>query len=329
MPLEIEHRRSRSRSATQPRDGITIGILNNMPDTALEATEEQFSALLATAAGQGSVRLRFSSLPELTRAEAARARISSDYWPLEELLAQRPDALIVTGTEPRTPVLEEEPYWPRLVRLIEWAETHTVSSIWSCLAAHALAQALHGVRRRRLPQKRFGVFEHSIAPATPLLEGVRAPLLTPHSRWNELPVIELERAGFEVLSASEETGADLFVHTDRSLLVCFQGHPEYDGLTLLKEYRRDVGRFLRGEHPAWPHLPRGYFGEDALALIAAFRERAESARDPELLTEFPMARLTAGLTARWQPAAAAIYRNWLRHVAVARERTRKPAAARV
>ena len=328
MPLDIELHGSR-RSATHPRDSITIGLLNNMPDTALEATEQQFGALLEASAGPYAVRLRFSSLPELTRGPAARARIDAHYWPLEELLAQRPDALIVTGTEPRTPVLEEEPYWARLVRLIDWAETHTASSIWSCLAAHALAQALHGVRRRRLPEKRFGVFEHEISGDTPLLEGVRAPLLTPHSRWNELPVTELERAGFDVLSASDETGADLFVHADRSLLVCFQGHPEYDGLTLLKEYRRDVGRFLRGEHPAWPNLPRGYFGEEALGLIEAFRGRAESARDPELLAEFPMARLAAGLTARWQPGAAAIYRNWLRYVAIARERTRKPAAARV
>ncbi|MDE2263074.1 MAG: homoserine O-succinyltransferase [Gammaproteobacteria bacterium] len=329
MPLEIEHRGSRARPAGHSRDGVTIGLLNNMPDAALEATELQFGALLSAAAGARTVRLRFSSLPELSRTGAARARIDCDYWPLDELLSQRPDALIVTGTEPRTPALEEEPYWQRLVRLIEWAETHTASSIWSCLAAHALAQALCGVRRRRLPQKRFGVFGHRIAADTPLLAGVRAPLLTPHSRWNELPVADLESAGFAVLSASKETGADLFVRSGRSLLVCFQGHPEYDALTLLKEYRRDVGRFLRGEQPAWPNLPQGYFDGEALRLIAAFRERADCARDPQLLAEFPMGPLAAGLEARWQPGAAAIYRNWLQHVATAKERTRKTASVGV
>lgn len=329
MPLEIEHRGPRSRSTPRSRDSVTIGLLNNMPDAALEATELQFGALLGAAAGARTVRVRLSSLPELARGPAARARIDSDYWPLEELLSDGPDALIVTGTEPRTPVLEEEPYWNRLVRLIDWAETHTVSSIWSCLAAHAVAQTLCGVRRRRLAEKRFGVFEHRIAPGPPLLEGVRAPLLTPHSRWNELPVAELERAGFDILSASEETGADLFVRAGRSLLVCFQGHPEYESLTLLKEYRRDVGRFLRGEQPSWPTLPRGYFNDESLRLIAAFRERAAAARDPQLLSEFPMAPLAAGLEARWQPGALAIYRNWLRHVAVAKERTPESAAAGV
>ena len=329
MPLEVEHLGSSSRSPAHSRDGILIGLLNNMPDPALEATELQFSALLTAAAGSRPVRLRFSSLPELPRGPAAQARIDADYWPLDELLAQRPAALIVTGTEPRTPTLEEEPYWQRLVRLMEWAEAHTATTIWSCLAAHAVAQALHGVRRQRLAEKRFGVFEHQMQGGHPLLEGLRSPLLTPHSRWNELPVETLAAAGFSVLSSSAATGADLFVYPRRSLFVCFQGHPEYEPATLLKEYRRDVGRYLRGEHQAWPALPHGYFSPEALQLIEGFRRRAEPARDPELLAAFPMAALIAGLTARWQPGAVAIYRNWLKYAALATDRTRKPAIAGV
>ncbi len=327
MPLEVEHRGSPARS---PAAGsVMIGLLNNMPDSALEATEQQFGALLRAAAGPQTVRLRFSSLPELPRGPAARERIDSSYWTLDELLAQRPDALIVTGTEPRSPALEREPYWERLTRLIDWAEAHTASTVWSCLAAHAVAQALQGVRRRRLEEKRFGVFEHRICAEHPLVQGIQAPLLTPHSRWNDLPADALEAAGFTVLSFSDRSGADLFVSAGRSLLVCFQGHPEYEPTTLLKEYRRDVGRYLRREQPAWPTLPHGYFTPEAVQLIDAFRGRAESARDPERLAEFPMAPLAAGLEARWQPAAVSIYRNWLEYVALAKERTRKPAVAGV
>ena len=329
MPLDIEPRGSHSRSPGNARAQVTIGLLNNMPDPALEATEEQFGALLRAAAGPSTVRLRLSTLPELPRGPAAQERIDEAYWPLDELLGARPDALIVTGTEPRTPVLEEEPYWERLTGVIEWAEANTASSVWSCLAAHAVAQVLHGVRRRRLPEKRFGVYEHDLLAGQPLLEGLRAPLLTPHSRWNDLPVDELEAAGFTILTGSRDTGADLFLHAGRSLMVCFQGHPEYESLTLLKEYRRDVGRYLRGEQAAWPTLPHGYFNPEGLELIEAFRRRAQAARDPQRLGEFPMAPLAAGLEARWQPAAAAIYRNWLQFVAVAKERTRQPAAAGV
>lgn len=325
MPLTIEDRGARRR-----RDGaLRVALINNMPDTALEATESQFGSLLAAAAGTLPVRLRHYWLPEVPRGAPALERIGRSYFPLEELLAEPPDALIVTGMEPRAPSLEEEPYWPRMVRLLEWAEAHTASSIWSCLAAHAAAQALAGVRRRRLGEKCFGVFRHDLLASHALLREVAPPLPTPHSRWNELPVEQLQAAGFEVLSASGGTGADLFVRTGRSLLVCFQGHPEYQDVTLLKEYRRDVGRFLRGEQPAWPSLPHGYFSEPGLAELARYRRAAEAARDPARFADFPLQALAAGLSAPWRPAATAIYRNWLAHIAAVRGRSRRPTETRV
>ena len=70
----------------------------------------------------------------------------------------------------------------------------------------------------------------------------------PHSRYNELPEEALISRGYRVLSRSSQTGADLFVGNRDSLDVFFQGHPEYEPDTLLREYRRDVGRFLvRGD----------------------------------------------------------------------------------
>src|SRR5882757_9882918 len=205
MPLHVEP----PRSATPPAHGgydhravphaIVIGLLNNMPDAALEPTEGQFTALLDVAAGSHPVRLRHA-----------------------------PDALIVTGTEPRAASLSDEPYWAQFVETLNWAEAHTVSSIWSCLAAHAAVEVLDGVRRQRLQHKRFGVFEHSVLAGHPLMRGVSAPLRMPHSRWNELPVAELRSAGYAILSSSPESGADLFVKQRRCLHLFFQGHPEYE-----------------------------------------------------------------------------------------------------
>jgi homoserine O-succinyltransferase/O-acetyltransferase len=313
MPLLIEEPRA------PPRAGeILIGLVNNMPDAALEATERQFGALLAAAAGEHRLRLRLSCLPELPRGSPALARMRKRYFPLEALLAASPDALIVTGTEPRALTLEEEPYWASLLGLIRFAQAHTASSLWSCLAAHALVQALAGIRRRRQPEKRFGLFEHDELAPHKLLRGVSAPLVTPHSRWNDLPPGELARAGFRVLAASQACGADLFVWQGRSLLVCFQGHPEYEADTLLKEYRRDVGRFLRGEQPAWPEPPERYFSGEALAALAQYRLRAERRRDPRLFEQFPSAALAAGLAMPWRRSALAVYRNWLDLLAAAR-----------
>jgi homoserine O-succinyltransferase/O-acetyltransferase len=325
MPLTIEDPGER-----RPRDGaIVVALVNNMPDAAVEATESQFGSLLGAAAGALPVRLCRSWLPQVPRGAEALARMARSYVPLQELLAEPPDALIVTGMEPRAPALEEEPYWTGMVQLLEWAQRETASSIWSCLAAHAAAQALAGVRRRRLTEKCFGVFSHELRAEHPLLREVVSPLATPHSRWNELPVEQLQAAGFEVLSASRATGADLFVQAGRSLLVCFQGHPEYEELTLLKEYRRDVGRFLRGEQAAWPTLPQGYFGAPGLEALAQYRGDVEATRDPARFTDFPTDALAAGLRAPWRSAALTLYRNWLAHLAAVRGLSRRPAVRQV
>jgi homoserine O-succinyltransferase/O-acetyltransferase len=298
---------------------LVIGLVNNMPDSALEATERQFTALLEAAAGTRPLTLRLSSLPELPRSPEALSRIAREYWPLEELLAGRPDALIVTGTEPRAAQLAEEPYWGSLGALLDWARAHTATSIWSCLAAHAVVEILDGIRRQRLAEKRSGVYAHSILGGHALLGGVSTPLMMPHSRWNELPPDALRAAGYTLLSWSAETGADAFVREDRGLLLFFQGHPEYEATTLLREYRRDVGRYLNGQQPHYPTVPCGYFSGEAAAALSLFREQALATRTPALLEHFPFAAISASLESRWHAPAVAIYRNWLSVVAGAPE----------
>lgn len=325
MPLEVDVPLGGNRQS----GAVIIGLVNNMPDGALRATEIQFATLLALAAGTRPIRLRLSYLPQVQRGPEAQERISAAYWPLADLLADGPDALIVTGTEPRSSELEAEPYWQQMVGLLEWTQSHGTPSIWSCLAAHAAALALDGIRRQRLPEKRFGVFTHRAAAEHPLFSGIGESIVTPHSRWNELPVEALGAAGYILGSVSPETGADCFLREGQAPILCFQGHPEYESTTLLLEYRRDVGRFLRGERETWPASPHGYFSTDALKLLDAFRSRAESARDPALLGEFPATELAGGLTASWQAGAARIYRNWLMEITERCARTRPRQSMRV
>jgi homoserine O-succinyltransferase/O-acetyltransferase len=324
MPVEIEPRNTMAAprltaAERRPHEGpLVIALINNMPDAALQSTEAQFGGLLRAAAGAREVRLRLSSLPELPRSREALEHIGRCYWPIDEALAEPPDALIVTGTEPRAPRLADEPYWPRFARLLEWAQEHTVASIWSCLAAHAVVQRLDGIERQRLAEKRCGVYRHDILADHPLLAGVSAPMSMPHSRWNELSATALRAAGYTLLSWSTDTGADAFVRQERSLLLFFQGHPEYEDVTLLKEYRRDVGRYLSGQQAHYPTLPCGYLSADATAALGAFREQALAERSAALLGSFPFARVAATLRNSWQPAAHAIYRNWLSFIDAAR-----------
>jgi homoserine O-succinyltransferase/O-acetyltransferase len=299
------------------RKVLSITVINNMPDGAVEATEGQFAGLLKEAAADLPINIQFSYLPEVTRSDAMRARLQQQYIPLEQLFSEPPDGLIVTGAEPLAPSVRQESYWQRFTELVDWAEGHTSSSIWSCLAAHAAVDHLDGIARRRLPNKCCGVFQHSVEAQHWLMRGVAIPLAVPQSRWNELPEEALTAAGYTVLSAAPESGVNIFVRERHSAMVFLQGHPEYEAVTLLKEYRRDVERFLRGEYQHYPHVPNGYFSSEALSILDAFRlqviNTTSATRNP-----FPYTALAATLSNSWRSSAVALYRNWLSGIAMAK-----------
>jgi homoserine O-succinyltransferase len=297
---------------------IDIGLINNMPGSALEATERQFCTLLDAAAQGMVVRLSLFVLPGVPPSNGGLLHNNNYYSNIKSLLNTHLDGIIVTGAEPLTPALRDEPYWESLTTLLEWAEHNTNASIWSCLAAHAAVLQLDGIERRALREKRFGLFECAKVSANPLATiltaGVPERLQVPHSRWNDIPGDSLDACGYHVLTRSEDAGIDAFVKQRKSLFVFFQGHLEYDADSLLLEYRRDVRRFLRGERDSYPSLPQNCIDENSARLLSALRERALSDRDEELLVDLPAALLAARVRNTWRPTAVRVYRNWLRYL---------------
>jgi homoserine O-succinyltransferase len=325
MPVLID-RAPPGRGIRAPERFLELGLVNNMPDAALESTERQFLELLRAAAGDIPVRLRLFALPDVPRSDAGRAHLAAGYRSLDQLHDSRLDGLIVTGTEPRAPELSDEPYWGSFVNLLQWAEESTASTIWSCLAAHAAVLQMDGVQRRALDEKRFGIFECSKVSEHALLGGVPVRARIAHSRWNELPEEALRSSGYTILTLSPEAGVDAFIKQRQSLFVFFQGHPEYDERALLREYRRDIGRFLRGERETYPGLPRGYFDVAASDVLAAFRDRALANRRGQLLEELPTSFLEAHLNFTGGSAVARLYHNWLSFLSA--EKARRQASAR-
>ena len=317
MPVMLD-RSVAAKASVEFRDSdgycLDIGLINNMPDAALESTERQFIELLDAAASNVAVRLKLYSSPEVPRFEAGQHYLSTCYSDIAELWNSRLDGLIVTGTEPRTPSLMDEPYWITLTKVADWAERNAVSTVWSCLAAHAAVLHIDGIRRHPLDEKRFGVFDCARVSDHPLLAGVSSPLRIAHSRWNELHERELVASDYAILTRSAEAGVDTFVKQRTSLFVFFQGHPEYDGRALLREFRRDIGRFLRQERATYPEIPHGYFDEDAADVLAAFRERALSERREELLERFPSALVDRRLKPMCGSSSTRVYGNWLTHL---------------
>jgi homoserine O-succinyltransferase len=299
------------------REAVQVALVNNMPDAAMRATELQFAKLLKDAAGPLDIRLRLFSLGTIARSEDARARMAGFYDEAAFLPAANIDALIITGAQPCTADLRQESYWPEMTQLIDWAENGTVSTLFSCLAAHGAVLHLDGIERRALPQKLSGIYESSRAEDDPLFFNTRPSVPVPHSRRNDIAEKDLVAAGYRVLSRLSNGQVDIFTRETpgQSRFVFFQGHPEYDPATLGREYLRDMTRFLRGETDEAPGIPENYF------------DRATEDRLSEIRTgsEADLARcqgIVAGALPRqtWRTNTVRLFANWLTLVAAAKAR---------
>jgi len=95
--------------------------------------------------------------------------------------------------------------------------------------------------------------------------------------------------------------------------VLVQGHPEYSTTSLLREYRRDLQRFLRRERSAVPAMPLGYFDEESFHLLENFEAQVLARpNDPELMKDFPFEPVAQRLVNTWQQSGTRLYANWLR-----------------
>ena len=292
---------------------LDIALVNNMPDAALGATESQFVQLIAAASGDIPVRLLRFTLPTIKRGEAAARHIRDRYLPFDALWESKPAAVIVTGCEPRSDDLTNEPYWGELAAVLEWARDRATSTIASCLAAHAALLMFDGAQRRRLAVKRSGVYRQTVHRRDPLAAGLPDEVVMPHSRLNDVPIDVLEGAGYRPLISSDEIGWTVALKDVGShLMVLMQGHPEYSAHTLLLEYRRDVRRYLLGERDSYPTTPADYFPPAAQKILDVVRDKAvDSGPDPRLIEQFPTEELMSHLTNAWWPDAVRLYSNWL------------------
>jgi homoserine O-succinyltransferase/O-acetyltransferase len=288
---------------------LTIGLINNMPDAALQATERQFMRLLRQAAGDIRIDFHCFSLPSVRRAQPANKRVELQYTDIADIDRLHIDGVIVTGAEPDAATLTQATFWRDLTGIIDWAKDNTRSTIWSCLAAHAAVLHLDGVERCRLETKCSGVYDCINDYPHWLTHGLPSPFKITHSRFNELRAGDLTANGYELLSHSTRGGVDSFAKDFGSHFIFFQGHPEYEALSLEREYLRDISRFLTGERDSYPGLPVDYYDAETERQLAAFAIRAQTERRPALSAELPERTLRPEIATG--AAATLIFRNWL------------------
>ncbi len=295
---------------------LHLGLVNNMPDAALASAERQFTDILDAATPDIDINLSFFCLPDIPRSELGKAHLARrGYGPVMDLGDEDLDALIVTGTEPKQQCLRNEAYWPALAELFDWIDCAGPSTLFSCLASHAAALHFDGIERKRLTEKRCGLFEHAVNRTHSLAEDLPAIVRVAHSRWNEIDRAALAAHGYDILTEAPGAGVDLFVKQRRNLLLFHQGHPEYDSGALFREYRRDVQRFLDGVSDSYPQIPQNYFDDKQVALLD--RERAQARHGGSTLEDLSLITRMSNDNEPISPMAG-VFRRWLSGIAAAK-----------
>lgn len=313
LAREGQHVLAPARAQDQDIRPLHVGLLNMMPDAALEATERQFIRLVGSSNPISQFYVHPFTLDAIERGPQARAHIDAHYTTFDAVREMGLDALIVSGANVTEPDLAAEVFWEPLCEVLDWADRAVTSTLCSCLATHAVLLARHGIRRRAMASKRWGVFAHRVvARDHPLVANSNTHLQAPHSRFNEVRREQIEQAGLHVLVESEEAGVQLVVSPDGFRTVYLQGHPEYDTVSLLKEYKREVGRFFNGALRTYPPLPVHYADDWCGAVLEEYRQRVVAARDDGLpAPPFPERILLPRLQNTWHDSGESLIGNWI------------------
>lgn len=292
---------------------LHIGLLNMMPDAALEATERQFFRLIGESNQIAQFYLHPFSLPELPRSPEGRAHVEKYYESFDAIREQGLDALIITGVNPVHPELSNEPFWKPLNKVMDWAYANVTSTLCSCLATHAVMEFRYNQKRQHQGFKRWGVYSHRVvAPEHPLVNGVNTRFDVPHSRFYNISRQQFESAGLHILVESAVAGVHLAVSEDQFRIVFFQGHPEYDTVSLLKEYKREISRFVKGDRRDYPPFIENYFTDQAEAILEEYQQRVITAQKAkQAIPEFPETLIKARLDNTWHDTAEAVINNWI------------------
>jgi homoserine O-succinyltransferase len=298
------------RAYTQDIRELHIGLCNIMPDGALEATERQFFRLIGESNKVVQFYIHPFTLPVIKRGEKAQNHLAAYYEDLDALKADGLDALIITGASRESnPDVSDREHWKPLTDLLDWAHENVTSTLCSCLSGHAAMLHRYGEGPAWSPEKYYGIFSHRVADRRhPLAFSMNTVFNAPHSRHSNITRDQYEKAGMRILAESEDVGVHAVTSRDGIRLICFQGHPEYDTFSLLKEYRREIEVYREGRRQTYPTFPSDYFSSASARIVRQYQEDLESGKDPG---PFPEEMLAETLDNTWTDSARAMIGNWI------------------
>ncbi len=256
---------------------INIAILNLMP--LKEDTELAILRSLSNTPLQVNITLLATATHSAKN--TSRSHLDTFYETYYDVKDRFFDGLIITGAPVELLEYEQVDYWQEFCEILEWSNTHVTSTLFLCWGAQAALYHFYGVEKTILPSKVFGVYSHKVQHRkVPLVRGFDDDFLMPHSRNTTIDETKLKSlSDIIILAESEEVGVFLCMNKDGSRIFCM-GHPEYDRLTLDKEYKRDKAKGLDIA------LPVNYYPND------------DTSQRPLLL---------------WRGHANTLYTNWLNY----------------
>lgn len=254
-----------NRSLSQDIRPLKIAILNLMP--LKEDTEVQLMRSLSNTPLQLDVT--FLTTVTYVGKNTATSHLDTFYLTYEDVKNQKFDGLIITGAPVETMEFEDVAYWKELQQIMDWSKTNVTSTLHICWGAQAGLYHHYGVRKLDLTEKLSGVYRHEVHfRREPLVRGFDDEFYAPHSRYTEMSAEDiLANEKLKVLADSKEAGIFL-VLAEEGKNIFVLGHPEYDRITLDKEYKRDVNK---GINPALPvnYYPNNNSEEKPLLLWRA------------------------------------------------------------
>ncbi len=246
---------------------LNVGILNLMPIK--QDTELQLLRALSNTPLQVDVTL--VTVKSHVSQNTSMSHLNQFYVNFEEIRNRTFDGFIITGAPVEQMEFEEVDYWDELCEIMEWTREHVTSTIHICWGAQAALYHYFGLQKELLPEKLFGIYEHRVLNRKiPLVRGFDDYFMAPHSRHTTVPAEAIHQCGeLTVLAESDEAGVFL-AYANNGKQIFIMGHPEYDRVTLDKEYHRDLDKGL----PI--RVPKNYYPNDDASVRPNLQWRSHS-----------------------------------------------------
>ncbi|WP_313133604.1 homoserine O-acetyltransferase MetA [Anaerocolumna sp.] len=242
-----------TRALTQDIRPLRIAILNLMP--LKQDTEVQLLRSLSNTPLQ--IDITFLTTSSYVGKNTAASHLEQFYLSYDDVKNIKFDGLIITGAPVEQMNFEEVDYWDELVKIMEWSKKNVTSTLHICWGAQAGLYYHFGIPKQPLDKKMFGVFKHKVLNRkVALVRGFDDVFYAPHSRHTTVSRDAImNNPELTILAESDEAGVFIAM-ADEGRQIFVTGHPEYDRITLDKEYKRDKDKGLEIE------LPKNYYPED-------------------------------------------------------------------